>query len=491
MSRKMLLAAAFVALGLLGSWAALPLAAKLGGWVASALILLAPVAIAVAFTGLRRAWAKWRVLKKELHWWHWLWFALLASGFVFRVRDANTAKESPVDGAAIYRLGLVALTALLLIWRLLRKQTAWLGLLFQGLIGAMTVFALVSATSALWSVNGPWTLYKSIEYLVDMMLMAAILATLHSLKDYEVLFNWNWTLTGLLILSAWIGAAIWPQEALDAGFSGGMLGYRLSGVYPGQGSNRLGDLGAILGVVCVARLLPLGKRKYDRLWYTLLLGLGVLTIVVSQTRSAMIGLVAGSLIVLAYTGRLKRGALIAIGAMGLILVSGVGSVILEFLQRGQSREEMVSLSDRLNWWSVGWQLLSQHPWTGLGAFAAGPFGVFEKLGLNNVGPLHSDYIETMVGTSFWGLVPLLVALLGCWWVLLRWMGDRFAPPGDRQLAMEAMAVLTVITLRSVFMTFIVMHPPLNFTVILCYAESVRRRRKAVRIERSVPDAVAA
>jgi O-antigen ligase len=140
---------------------------------------------------------------------------------------------------------------------------------------------------------------------------------------------------------------------------------------------------------------------------------------------------------------------------------------------------------------VGWQLLSQHPWTGLGAFAAGPFGVFEKLGLNNVGPLHSDYIETMVGTSFWGLVPLLVALLGCWWVLLRWMGDRFAPPGDRQLAMEAMAVLTVITLRSVFMTFIVMHPPLNFTVILCYAESVRRRRKAVRIERSVPDAVAA
>jgi hypothetical protein len=84
-----------------------------------------------------------------------------------------------------------------------------------------------------------------------------------------------------------------------------------------------------------------------------------------------------------------------------------------------------------------------------------------------------------------------VALLGCWWVLLRWMGDRFAPPGDRQLAMEAMAVLTVITLRSVFMTFIVMHPPLNFTVILCYAESVRRRRKAVRIERSVADAVAA
>jgi hypothetical protein len=43
------------------------------------------------------------------------------------------------------------------------------------------------------------------------------------------------------------------------------------------------------------------------------------------------------------------------------------------------------------------------------------------------------------------------------------------------------------------MTFIVMHPPLNFTVILCYAESVRRRRKALRkqAQAAVPAAVAA
>jgi O-antigen ligase len=486
------LGAAFLLLGLLGSWAALPLAAKVGGFVASGLILIAPVILGIVLKSVARAWAKWRVFRKELRWWHWMWFAVLASGFVFRIRDANTAKEAPLDGWAIYRLGLIAVIGLWLLLRLLRKQTVWMGALFQGLIGAMTIYALVSATSAVWSVNGPWTLYKSVEYLIDMMLMAAILVTLHSLKDYETLFNWNWILTGLLIASAWVGAVIWPEEALDAGFSGGMLGMRLSGVYPGQGSNRLGDLGAILGVVCIARILSLNRRKYDRLWYTLLLGFGVLTIVASQTRSAMIGLSAGTLIILAYTGRLKRGALFVMGLVGIVLVSGLGTLILEFLQRGQSKEEMVSLSDRLTWWSAGLDLLSQHPWTGLGAFAGGTFGVFEKLGLNNVGPLHSDYIETMVGTSFWGLIPLLVALLGCWWVLLAWMREKNAPPGDRQLAMEAIAVLTVITLRSVFMTFIVMHPPLNFTVILVYAESLRRRRKALRKQRqSVPAAVAA
>jgi hypothetical protein len=46
--------------------------------------------------------------------------------------------------------------------------------------------------------------------------------------------------------------------------------------------------------------------------------------------------------------------------------------------------------------------------------------------------------------------------------------------------MEAMAVYTVISIRSVFMTFITMHPPLNFTILLGYAELMRRRRLAAR-----------
>ena len=154
---------------------------------------------------------------------------------VFRIRDANTAKEAPLDGWAIYRLGLIAVIGLWLLLRLLRKQTVWMGALFQGLIGAMTIYALVSATSAVWSVNGPWTLYKSVEYLIDMMLMAAILVTLHSLKDYETLFNWNWILTGLLIASAWVGAVIWPEEALDAASAAACWGCGSPACIPAKG----------------------------------------------------------------------------------------------------------------------------------------------------------------------------------------------------------------------------------------------------------------
>jgi hypothetical protein len=463
---------------------------RFGAFAVSALLLLGPLFLALAWKCLRTALAKWRVLRRDLTWWHWLWFFLLASGFVLRVRDANTAKQSPVDGAALYRMAMVGVTALVLVWRQLRRSTRWMGLVFQGLVGALTLFSLVCASSSVWSLNPPWTLYKSIEYLVDMMLLAAILYAIRSIQEYETLLNWNWVLTGLLIASAWVGAVIWPEEGLYGSYNGGTLGMRLEGVLPGQGSNRLGDLGAILGVVCIARLFPFAKQKYDRFWYALVLLFGVATIVLSQTRSALIGLVLGTLLILAFTGRLTGGVLIAGSLVALVLLSGAGSVLLEFLQRGQSKEEMISLSDRLKWWSVGWQLLSQHPLTGLGAFAAGPFGVFEKLGMNNVGPLHSDYVETLVGTSFWGLLPLLLALFGCWRYLVLEARDASATLPDRQLAMEATAVLAVITVRSVFMTFIVMHPPLNFTVLLGLAEISRRRRRRGR-QTLQPDAKAA
>lgn len=342
------------------------------------------------------------------------------------------------------------------------------------------MFALAGAVSTMWSINPPWTLYKSIEFLIDVALIAAFVDMVRTADDYKSLFDWNWILCGLLIASAWVGAAIWPQEALHDGWDMGKLGFRLSGLYPGQGANRLGDLGAIVGAICVARMFPLVKRNYDRFWYALVLLGCLVTIVASQTRTAFVGLSLATILVFFLTGRAGRLILAGVGVLTAGMFAGIGTSLMEYARRGQSTEEMLSLSDRITWWSVALDMFRAHPWTGVGAFAAGTFGVFAKLGSNNVGPLHSDYIETLAGTSFWGLVPLLIAIFGTWWIFIRSVRDPDLEDLDRQLCMEAMAVFAVISVRSVFMTFITMHPPLNFTILLGYAEFLRRRRRAAQ-----------
>ena len=474
-----LLVCAFLAFGAVASWYALPLANRFGPLIASALILISPFFAWIAVSGLRIAVRKWSEMRSNLVWWHWLWFFVLASGFVLRVRDATSAKSDPADAAALFRVAVMGLVALILATRLALRRPDWLRSMFSGNVGAMTAFAMACAVSTIWSVNPPWTFYKSLEFLIDLALLAAILAVVHSSEDYETLFNWNWILCGLLIASAWVGAVIWPKEALEDGYSLGTLGVRLNGLFPGQGSNRLGDLGAILGVVCFSRIFPFGKRHYDRFWYVLVLLACVATIVFAQTRTALAGLLLGMILVLVLTGRAGKMLLFGVTALGAVVLSGAGKMMLNYLQRGQSQAEMVSLSDRLNWWTVAFDMLRQHPWTGLGAFAAGTFAVFEKLGLNNVGPLHSDYVETLVGSSFWGFVPLVLAILGCWWVLGQSVRDPLLDEVDRQLSIEALAVLLIVTIRSIFMTFITLHPPLNFLIVLGYAEFLRRRRHSM------------
>lgn len=80
-----------------------------------------------------------------------------------------------------------------------------------------------------------------------------------------------------------------------------------------------------------------------------------------------------------------------------------------------------------------------------------------------------------MGTGVWGLVPLLVAIIGAWWYLARFLRSSSARGLEGQLAYEAIAVLGLLTVRSIFMTLLTWHAPLHFLAILGLAEYFRRQ----------------
>jgi O-antigen ligase len=128
-------------------------------------------------------------------------------------------------------------------------------------------------------------------------------------------------------------------------------------------------------------------------------------------------------------------------------------------------------------WAVAWEQLSQHPLTGLGAFAGGKFGVLAKLNLGNVTYLHSDWVEIAVGTSFWGVIVFLTAVLGTWWFLFKYVRNPCLSLFERQLAIEAVGVLALLSVHSFFNNDLSYHPPLMFLAVLGYAELLRRKTK--------------
>src|SRR5450432_663982 len=112
-------------------------------------------------------------LRTSFTWFQGLWLVLFLSGLVFRVRAAQDIDQSPLDVWAAYRVGLVIIVALVLCARLVSDQTRWLGALFSGTLGVLTIYTLLSVTSTAWSVRPGWTFYKSIEYFVDLAVISA------------------------------------------------------------------------------------------------------------------------------------------------------------------------------------------------------------------------------------------------------------------------------------------------------------------------------
>jgi hypothetical protein len=448
------------------------------------LVLLPPMGV-LALVGLRQGaryfsefWATWTFG-------HGLIFLLYISTFVFRVRDVNAAKGEPLDAWSLLRLGPEAIVAGFLIIRLISRRSDWMKSLFQGIIGALATYGLVCTLSSVWSVYHTWTLYKSIEFLLDLSVMAAILASVRNVKQLRSILNWIWALYAVELLWVWTCAALWPSLSFDEG--------RLSGFWPVAASNSIGASASVICIIALARFLNRQAQRAERAWYALLFVFCFVSLLASQTRNAMAGLAFGAVLVLICEKRFRIGLVAMAAVMARLIYVCIsvtswpslsqlpavlfGPRMAEFLARTQTESQIEGLSSRVDWWSFAWQQFMHHPFTGLGAYAAGKFAVLGKLGVGTASQMHSDWMEVLAGTSLWGLIPFLVALVWCWVVLVRSWRDRSLPADERLLLTEVIAVLGVITLRSFFNVELSWHAPLLYFGVIGYAEFLRRKRK--------------
>jgi hypothetical protein len=90
-----------------------------------------------------------------------------------------------------------------------------------------------------------------------------------------------------------------------------------------------------------------------------------------------------------------------------------------------------------------------------------------------------------------GLIPFVMALFGTWWYLVKSVSDKTLTPEHRQMVLEAVGVLAVITIHSIFNDELTWHAPLLFMSVLGCAELLRRRKKGIIKIRSPLSVVAA
>lgn len=450
-----------------------------GVLVVALLVLACVPLIALIKRAIPEAIDNVQLLFRNWTWWHPLWFFVFFSMLVFRIRDVGDAKANPLDAYAMLRILPEAFVSLTLIIRLILKKPNWLGALFRGIPGAMAIYCLVCIATTPFSVKPDWTAYKSLEFLADVSLLASIVASAEGFFTYKNLVDWTLTFYGLSLIGVWSNLPIWPTEAMDGG--------RLTGVIPVEASNSVGTSGAVLAIVALCRLMPVFGQVKDRAWYTLILIFGLVSMVLSKTRNAEAAFILAVVMLVVLSPKLRKIAVYGTIAITPVIALAIflndqllhqaWDLAVSIAQRDQSDAAVGSLSGRTAWWEYGIQQLMHHPWTGLGAYAAGRFAVLGKLGVGAAAMMHSDWIEVLIGTSIWGLIPFAAALFAAWYYLFRCIRSGTFTRDQRQLALELFALLGMLTMHSFFNDELAWHCPLLYFSILGYAEFIRTHRK--------------
>lgn len=432
-----------------------------------------------------------------LRWVYLAWAFLLAEGLVWRLSGDVRVALDEAGYDSYVRLAFLLAGVLVILFVGVRYRYAFARELLIGVLGIFSVFAIWSLASTLWSVSPTVTIFKSFEYCSTVALFAltaflikSTISPQNQLLALKKVFDWNWFLVFLLLVTVYLGVIIWPGYAILRGESPeglGVLGFSISGALPGISANGVGELAAILGIVAVVRILLKPKAK---LVYVPVLALSVMTLVLAQSRSPILGFALAVVVVLLAS---RRFALLMLSSSFLVaaLISSYGQIVYEFMRRGGSDETLMTLDSRTIYWELSLKAARENLIGGYGAYAGGRNVLQSDLGLTDTSTVHSAYAETLLGAGIVGLALLLIGLGAAWLWLFRLRSYVMQNPVGRLLWVEILGVFVILSVRSIFSVTFVWPPILTFGLVLIFiavirGQLVQRRYAGAAVAQPVP-----
>lgn len=403
------------------------------------------------------------------------WVAMLLSTIIWIQPQAIDSSGLGNTGN-VYRMFMViaaGIAAPLLLFRNLQRMGA--ALIAPVLL--VFVYGLVAfLSSILVPANSFYTMWKSLEILVDVLAIALILSCTarpyeSAILAYRLLIGVS---TGIILFVA-AGAVISPGDAFRG--SRGIIPVMLQGWFPIVNPNSLGFLSTL---VLVRNLAIFGQDavKLRRIAALAICVIAGATLVLAQSRTATVSLLV-ALVAYLFLNRKHGVALLMFGVAGvLFLFTSATEIFMGYMQRGQSEELMMSLSGRTHGWTAAWELFLQSPYIGHGFAAAART---EILAGQTASTLHGALFDVIVGVGLAGLVPWLGAILLTVFAMTKLTLKLMNPSTPKQLRSihaEMVAIMLILIIRAGTSSGLAMHD-YSLMILLSiagYAYAMNRRK---------------
>ena len=307
----------------------------------------------------------------------------------------------------------------------IRHEPTLLLLLYLGICGI----------SCFWSISPFQSFMKVVELVTDFMLLQRLAREENWPSVAKKTLDVYMQVCLLLLMITLVGFFVAPGYFANRGFQArkSLLGIRLGEGF--LGANKSSALAAF----CLCWLVLL--QRWHGLRSAAAVGMCLIIMFLSQSRASLVML---PVIVLFrfFKYREKHRALYILAGMAFAgFVALKLNVLIAYLMRGQTTENLMSGTGRLTIWSYAMEYIAKRPLFGFGFGAGGELAAKQ---FHGVATVHSGIFETLLGT---GAVGLFILLLQCFYAI-RIVVTNMCRQGLRANSMDAI-ILMYYLIRSV------------------------------------------
>lgn len=420
-----------------------------------------------------------------------VWAVLYLSYALWLKRSAAVEGVTSLDASAgIQVLGMLfaGVMAFLLFFSVQQVSTV-----FRGGVLLLFIYGFLGLSTAGISPNASLTVYKSALVMLDALVVAVTIGNLRGRTCEVGPYLLGTFILSLFVAGAALGAIFRPEEAILA--VRGVFGALLVGTFPYIGANELGFISAVTALVGLRRFFT-DKGLLKRFLWGSQAWMGLVVLFLNQSRTSLIGLLLCAAVlglgIRSMRWMVKVVVLLLFCLTFYYLLSesklGFEEATEEYLRRGVTNQEIMSLSGRVGLWEHGWEMFSASPVFGHG-FEAGVRFSGNEYGLPGGTHMHNAHMQTLInsgllGYSVWLLMVIIVSRK-----LIRRMFRHHWKRNDEQswLHVEMVAILVLILLKTLTGSVLIYHQYslLIFMGIMAYNETWRRSTQPVHGARAV------
>ncbi|HHJ14469.1 MAG TPA: O-antigen ligase family protein [Gammaproteobacteria bacterium] len=334
---------------------------------------------------------------------------LFLSLFLTSSTQLNTSPGTELGIVRKIRVGLLISVFFIVLFSILLNRLGRLRLTSP--MAAMLLYALYAMLSALYSTHPSLTAWKGFEVLVDVMVFVYLASYLKDYASIRDLLNIVYIIVLYLVVSALVGGVFAPGLAYvrQTGGSGSMA-WEYWGIFPSIHPNSLAQFGAIIGVIAMIHLLY-AKRAIERNMSFLILAIGLAGMLLSHSRTSLIGFVLASAVIFMFGKRKGIGlAILFVGAIAVV-ISDFDTLVKMYVMRGQSEEVFARMSGRTEYWPRVIEAFLISPFIGHGYYSGHRFGVFEGKLMLNTSSVDNTYLEVLVDLGILGMFFIALMLV--------------------------------------------------------------------------------